>query len=122
LGWRGEGRAELLERLKTDPDWTKSNLAYIRDLPHSRVWEKLESRLIYDGVWSNKENETDIVPVQIVTDTKVINKALLEVVKKDLAHIHKMTPRQFECLVAELLEKKGYQVEITPETRDWGRI
>jgi HJR/Mrr/RecB family endonuclease len=117
----GDGRAELLERLKIDPEWTKENLINMRDLPHSKIWERIGKRLFYELKWGDEEKELDIAPTQIVTDTKVINRALLDVVKNDLEHIHKMTPREFEFLVAEMLEKKGYQVEITPETRDWGK-
>ncbi len=45
------GRAELLEQLRNDPEWTKTNLIRITELPHTRVWEKLESRLNAEGVW-----------------------------------------------------------------------
>ena len=32
----------------------------------------------------------------------------------------RLTPREFERFIAELLEKDGYEVELTPETRDGG--
>ena len=52
----GEGRAELLERLRNDPEWTKTNLIRIQDLPHTRIWEKVESRLQAEGVWTAQDN------------------------------------------------------------------
>lgn len=35
--------------------------------------------------------------------------------------LYKLEPRRFEVLVAELLSDMGYEVELTPETRDGGR-
>jgi len=32
-----------------------------------------------------------------------------------------LTPRQFEEYTAELFEKRGYKVKLTPETRDGGK-
>src|ERR1700734_2125767 len=52
----GSGRAELLEQLRNDPEWTKTNLIRIQDLPHTRVWEKLESRLNAEGVWVSQSS------------------------------------------------------------------
>jgi transmembrane sensor len=51
----GEGRAQLLEQLRNDPEWTKENLIRIQELPHTRIWEKLESRLKAEGVWTGSE-------------------------------------------------------------------
>src|ERR1700722_9932588 len=53
----GSGRAELLEQLRNDPEWTKTNLIRIQDLPHTRVWENLESRLNAEGVWTAFDDE-----------------------------------------------------------------
>jgi transmembrane sensor len=53
----GSGRAELLERLRNDPEWTKTNLIRIQDLPYTRVWEKLEARLNAEGVWTSASSD-----------------------------------------------------------------
>jgi len=53
----GEGRAELLERLRNDPEWTKENLIRIQDLPHNRIWDKVESRLKAEGAWTGGEDD-----------------------------------------------------------------
>ena len=63
----GQGRAELLDRLRNDPDWTKTNLIRIAELPHTRVWEKLESRLNAEGVWTDRSD--DLAPVVPITHT-----------------------------------------------------
>ena len=41
--------------------------------------------------------------------------------KIDPKELFKMSPRQFEELIAELLDKQGYNVQITPQTRDGGK-
>ncbi len=33
---------------------------------------------------------------------------------------HKITPREFEEVIAEILKQKGYEVELTKQTRDGG--
>jgi transmembrane sensor len=53
----GTGRAELLERLRSDPEWTKTNLISIAELPHTRVWDKLTSRLNAEGVWLDADSD-----------------------------------------------------------------
>jgi transmembrane sensor len=67
----GEGRAELLERLRNDPEWTKENLIRIQDLPHNRIWEKVESRLKAEGVWTGTEDDTSlaapVVPMHVTS-------------------------------------------------------
>ena len=35
--------------------------------------------------------------------------------------MYSLTPRQFEQVVAELLEKQGYDVELTPPSKDGGK-
>jgi transmembrane sensor len=62
----GEGRAELLERLRSDPEWTKTNLIRIAQLPHTRVWEKLESRLNAEGVWTSASDDTVITEAPVI--------------------------------------------------------
>ncbi len=48
----GEGRKELLDQLRSDPEWTKQNLTRLQASPHSRIWEKVDSRLKAEGVWT----------------------------------------------------------------------
>src|SRR5579872_2547408 len=58
---RGQGRQELLDRLRNDPDWTKQNLIQIQDLPDDRIWTRLVNRLQAEGYW--REPETLAVPI-----------------------------------------------------------
>jgi len=60
-------------------------------------------------------------PLKIITDIRVINKGYHDIVKKNPAAVFNLTPRQFEEYTAELFEKRGYKVKLTPETRDGGK-
>jgi transmembrane sensor len=63
----GAGRAELLEQLRNDPEWTKRNLIRITELPHARIWEKLESRLKAEGVWvSADSDDASTIPAPVI--------------------------------------------------------
>ena len=50
-----------------------------------------------------------------------VNQCLTDKVIENPDFLYKMTSRQFEEFVAEMLEKKGYSVHITPATRDGGK-
>jgi len=68
---QGTGRQELLDRLRNDPAWTKENLIRIQDLPHERIWSKVENRLQAEGVWreSSESNIAPVVPIAGSTKT-----------------------------------------------------
>lgn len=61
---------------------------------------------------------------QIITITKPIivnaNHDLLTSLKKQPLSIRKLTPREFEELLADLLRDMGWDVELTKQTRDGG--
>jgi restriction system protein len=59
---------------------------------------------------------------KLITETiKVINNSLVEKVNSNPSLIFQITPRNFEELVAELLEKEGFKVNLTKKTRDGGK-
>ena len=49
------------------------------------------------------------------------NEAMIEALKKHPEDIFKLSPRKYEELVQELLRDMGYDVELTPATRDGGK-
>ena len=49
------------------------------------------------------------------------NNALIVALKKKPLDLFKITPRQFEEVIADLLEGMGMEVELTPATRDGGK-
>jgi restriction endonuclease Mrr len=69
------------------------------------------------------ENKADFstAPPKIITDIRVINNNLLEIVRKNPGIMHNMQPWEFEMLVGQLFESKGYHVTLTPKTRDGGK-
>ena len=59
--------------------------------------------------------------IQVATDIQLVNGRLLEAIQKNHRAIYDLTPRQFEEFVAELMEKRGYRVDLTKATRDGGK-
>lgn len=62
-----------------------------------------------------------VLPEPIVTDLNTINTSLLSRVANKPSLIHECTSREFEELVCEMLDKKGYKVNLTQQTRDGGK-
>ncbi len=49
------------------------------------------------------------------------NQSIIDNLRKHPKDIYALSPRQYEELVAELLKDMGYDVELTPATRDGGK-
>lgn len=56
----------------------------------------------------------------IRVDFGEVTKQLTEELIRNPGDIHRLTPREFEELIAYLLEKLGYEVDLTKQTRDGG--
>jgi restriction system protein len=52
---------------------------------------------------------------------QVVNTSLIPKIKENPDLMYKIHPRQFEELVADIFKAKGFDVELTKETRDGGR-
>ncbi|MBO1628242.1 restriction endonuclease [Bacillus arachidis] len=50
-----------------------------------------------------------------------VNSQLIQYLARNPELMYQLEPRKFEELVAELFHKKGYEVELTPRTRDGGK-
>jgi hypothetical protein len=57
----------------------------------------------------------------LITDLRIVNQRILDRIGRRPEAIKDLSPRQFEELVAELFLEKGYQVELTQQTRDGGK-
>lgn len=57
---------------------------------------------------------------KIIVDVTETNEALLRILKSDPSMMRTLSPRKFEEIIAELLTKQGYDVTITPVSRDGG--
>lgn len=62
---------------------------------------------------------SDIKNIRI--DVSEINDWMLNELNKNPTDLYKLSSRRFEELVAEVLMRKGYSVELTPATRDGGK-
>ena len=58
---------------------------------------------------------------KIITTISHVNRSLVERADKEPQIIHDITPREFEELVCELLERLGMSVTLTQRTRDGGK-
>ncbi len=59
-------------------------------------------------------------PEQLIKVVKLIANELIEYLKKHPKALYDIRPRQFEELIAEILARYGWQVQLTPQTRDGG--
>lgn len=64
-----------------------------------------------------KDNEKSKI---LRSDFQEINAELIQHLAKYPHYMRTMDPRKFEELIAELLRAKGYEIELTPRTRDGG--
>jgi restriction system protein len=90
------------------------------------TWERLFSEMA-DFEWSGLFGP-DGLPLSssaperksIITCCSQVNDELLAILKKEPNILRQMTSRKFEELVAELLSRKGFKVELTPPSKDGG--
>jgi len=70
-------------------------------------------------------NQEIIVPAnRIITDISDIYNTvpqLIKLIQEDNSYIHRISPREFEEIIAEIFRDKGFDVEITKKTRDGGK-
>lgn len=66
--------------------------------------------------------EVDSAPYkQIVTDVTEVSEELLRRLSENPPLVYELSPRKFEEVVAELLSRQGYEITVTPLTRDGGK-
>lgn len=59
--------------------------------------------------------------IQLKSDITLVNQNIIESVRNNPLNVYNLNPREFEEFVAELLTKKGYNVDLTKMTRDGGK-
>lgn len=77
---------------------------------------KLLDGYIYD-IDSKSSNIFVAARPQLIT----VNNDLISKLKRNPEDIYKLAPRKFEELIAEILKDRGWEVELTKETRDGGK-
>jgi restriction system protein len=126
---RGRFAPELVERLFSigggNPAFASFALGVVQS-GQVRTWDELFSRLREfaipgilgpDGRPATRES-----PVfrQVVVDITSANELVIELLKKQPDLAWSLPPRKFEEIVAEILNKQGYDVELTPASGDGG--
>lgn len=100
--------------------------------PKGPYYDPIDTSAIYaflDRSLQNQENMEKPVPKEsdniirnnILTLGDQIVESVLQEIKTDPDTLYKIRPRDFERLVAEILRDMGYDVHLTPESRDGGR-
>jgi len=84
------------------------------------VYEKIQVSGITDK-FGQSLTHTSQTFKSIVSDIQIINTSFLDQIKQHPEGIHKLLPREFEEMVAELMYKRGYTVDLTKATRDGGK-
>ena len=67
------------------------------------------------------QNKVIVPPKAIIRDVTAVDNSLLSKAKENPKIIFNLSPREFEELVCEFLNKKGYNVKLTKQTRDGGK-
>lgn len=112
--------SELIGGFKGNPGEIIMALNFL--LPQTQLGNK---GLIYRNPVIIEELEKPTIILEeapkMITDIRLVNKRILDKISRKPHEIYQLNPRQFEMLVAELFEERGYKVELTQQTRDGGK-
>jgi len=94
-----------------------------KQLTYQELINLVNNRLIYKNqlIYTNPNDKIITSNHEIIRDITVVNTKLLDKINFDPKLMYSLSPRQFEEFVAELFEKDGYSVTLTPQTRDGGK-
>lgn len=67
------------------------------------------------------QNKVIVPPKDIIRDVTVVDNSLLRRAKENPKIVFNFSPYEFEEMVCELLNKQGYHVKLTKQTRDGGK-
>lgn len=67
------------------------------------------------------ENKIIVPSKDVIKDVTIISESLLKKSIENPQIIHSFSPYEFEQMVCELLDKQGYNVKLTKQTRDGGK-
>jgi len=73
----------------------------------------------YDLIQEQDENDNNGSEIILLGETVRIKK-MIRAIYRDHQELYRLEPRDFEEMIAELLRKQDYQVELTKQTRDGG--
>jgi hypothetical protein len=105
----------LISHYLNDP-YTNYTLAEIQQI----VWQNIKFSGLTD-IAGNIITPEDPLFQHIANDIQIVNGSALKNLKYRPEDIFKLNPREFEKMMAELMEKQGYRVDLTKATRDGGK-
>lgn len=118
----------IRNRVITPKDVLSLAIADINDFNVKEFYSKYRNLLYQYGNGINFNSDIVlpdkdlIVPSKdIITGVTIINASLLKRAKDDPKIIDNISSREFEEMVCELLDKQGYNVKLTKQTRDGGK-
>src|SRR5215213_9454961 len=110
-----EGNPALLFQLAEILYSGKASVQEIVDQLNLYYWPGLVDA---SGTPISKGSSADRRVIHLV---QTINEEVLSRLAADPRLVHELSPRNFEALIAELLVRQGYYVQVTPTTRDGGK-
>ena len=75
-------------------------------------------------IYTFPEPEIYIPNQRIITELSELNNTttkLINLIQQDSSYIHRISPREFEEIIAEIFRQQGFEVELTKRTRDGGK-
>lgn len=101
-------------------DYNRSSMEQIAKLIIKKIQQKISTITTNKCIIDQFGNPiSDINDIRI--DVSEVNDWMLNELNKNPTDLYQLSSRRFEELVAELLIRKGYDVELTPATRDGGK-
>lgn len=73
---------------------------------------------IYPQIFNSIEFENN---QQLQVEIREVDEELIKYLAKNPKFLREINPRKFEELIAEIFRQKGYEVQLTPKTRDGGK-
>jgi HJR/Mrr/RecB family endonuclease len=122
----GMTRAErLLFVLTYKEGMTAKEIGAVLDLSESTVW-RIHSKLL-DRIYPHLRDKSELlypfspdVQKPVIIRIREFNKELITYLAKHPNQLYKLNPREFEQLIAHILETLGFDVKLTAPTRDGG--
>ena len=91
----------------------------LKDHTFEQVLAKLDGNLhnLDLSIPTDEEQISKLVVPRII----IANEGLIEKLKRHPENIHQVSPRKFEELIADLLLGMGWDIELTPQSKDGGK-
>lgn len=109
---------KIIETVKGHPEAIAIMAAMASSIPSDQLKNVLAGKLydLKDTPFGLRRDLTRAAKPTIVTASDEMIRRL----QKEPDEVHKLSPRKYEELVADLLRDMGHEVTLTPETRDGG--